>query len=135
MSQFNQARKEKFDEKSHRHMMKDCTEEEYYNENNKKNIVFSRIVNICILALFCMLYRCPFRYFLMMDCPGCGMTRAVLSVVRLDFKMALIYHSLFWVPIVCAVYYVFREKLYIGKKNEMIAIFVFLFMFLFRWIT
>ena len=37
------------------------------------------------------------------SCAGCGMTRAWLSVLRLDFAAAFAYHPLFWsVPILYA---------------------------------
>ena len=41
---------------------------------------------------------CPIRYLTGISCPGCGMTRAWLAVLRLDFAAALHYHPLFWAP-------------------------------------
>ena len=49
---------------------------------------------------------CPIKFITGISCPGCGMTRAWLEALRLDFDAALAYHPLFWtVPIVlvCAV--------------------------------
>lgn len=57
-----------------------------------------------ILALFsgiivfaAILYsgiQCPFKYVLHFDCPGCGMTRAILCLFRLDFAAAFHYHPM-----------------------------------------
>jgi len=37
---------------------------------------------------------CPLRFFTGVCCPGCGMTRAVLALLRLDFSGALREHPL-----------------------------------------
>jgi hypothetical protein len=43
---------------------------------------------------------CPFRFLFGIPCPGCGMTRAILSGLRLDFNSAFYYHPLwFLMPI------------------------------------
>lgn len=38
---------------------------------------------------------CPIRFLTGVSCPGCGMTRACISVLFLDFKSAFYYHPLF----------------------------------------
>lgn len=35
---------------------------------------------------------CVWRYFLHISCPGCGMTRAVVSALHGDFKEMFMYH-------------------------------------------
>ncbi len=43
---------------------------------------------------------CPILLVTGIRCWGCGMTRALLSVLRLDFAKAFSYHMMFWsVPI------------------------------------
>lgn len=64
--------------------------------------------NICDLLLFLVIlvllnffYTCPFRLILGISCPGCGMTRALHSMLRLDFSGAFHYHPLFWtIPLI-----------------------------------
>ena len=58
--------------------------------------------NLLGLVLILILYYattwstgCPVKYFLGIACPGCGMTRAWLAVLRLDFATAFAYHPLF----------------------------------------
>jgi len=58
---------------------------------------------------------CPIRFVFHVQCPGCGMTRALLSALRFDFASAFAYHPA-WavVPIAAVLAVVFgitkREK-------------------------
>ena len=57
-------------------------------------------VSAAILAGVGLLYilqiSCPIRALLGIPCPGCGMTRALLCLLRLDFAAAFSYHKMFW---------------------------------------
>ncbi len=58
-------------------------------------------VQLCISIFFIYLFLsllhvgCPIKFLTGISCPGCGMTRAVISVFRLNFKEAFHYHPLF----------------------------------------
>lgn len=58
----------------------------------KHNIV--RKCFYLFLFALCLLffYHCPFDYLLGISCPGCGMTRALFSVLLLRFGRAFYYH-------------------------------------------
>ncbi|MPN43272.1 hypothetical protein SDC9_190831 [bioreactor metagenome] len=44
---------------------------------------------------------CPIRAATGIPCAGCGMSRAYLSLLHLDFRGAFYYHPLFWlVPVI-----------------------------------
>jgi len=58
-------------------------------------------------------YKCPFLFFLGIPCPGCGMTRALLSLLRLDFAAAFHYHPLF--PLVIF-WFLYGIRLYFYRK-------------------
>lgn len=72
----------------------------------KKNMKVVRTA--LFLILFVLLYTntgCPFRWLTGICCPGCGMTRAVISLLRLDFRQAFYYYPLvFLVPLVFVLY-------------------------------
>jgi len=39
---------------------------------------------------------CVFKSTMGIPCPGCGLSRAYMAGMRLDFETALFYHPLFW---------------------------------------
>ena len=54
-------------------------------------------------VLFCLLYVisrvvafpiCPIKHFFGVSCPGCGLTRGFLAVLKFDFRAATEYHLL-----------------------------------------
>lgn len=63
------------------------------------------------IAAFYTLVGCPSRVLFGFACPGCGMTRALEALLKLDFLRAAEYHPLvFLLPVVAAVYFV-RKKI------------------------
>ena len=58
-------------------------------------MTFLLIIGLYV-AMFALGETCPIRYFWGISCPGCGMTRACLNALRLDFSAAFSYHPL-WV--------------------------------------
>lgn len=81
----------------------------------KKDKILKYIAIAAGIVFILFFYRCPIKLFLGIDCPGCGMTRALKSFVMLDFKAAFGYHPMIFVIIPEAVYYVFSR--YIIKKQ------------------
>lgn len=55
------------------------------------------VLFVAWLALYLLDIGCVFRLMTGIPCPGCGMTRAWLAALRLDFAAAFAYHPLFWV--------------------------------------
>lgn len=54
---------------------------------------------------------CPIKYLTGISCPGCGMSRAWLSVLRLDFGAARGFHPLYWLPVPGAALFLLRGRL------------------------
>ena len=69
-----------------------------------------------VLLLYAVLLRvlaitCPIKHLFGISCPGCGMTRAWLAAVRLDFVVALQFHPLWWtLPLFALAFLFFRHK-------------------------
>lgn len=61
------------------------------------------VVAVAVLygVMFSFGITCPIKYLFGISCPGCGMTRALLSAVTLDFPRAFYYHPL-WVGVIPA---------------------------------
>ncbi len=86
-------------------------------ENGKRRGFLDRLLSlptwvwvtlIALLAVVDMVRRyafggvCLMRELTNVPCPACGMSRALLSLLRLDIAAAFEYHPVFWVfPIAC----------------------------------
>lgn len=70
---------------------------------------------------------CPIKFFTGISCAGCGMSRAWLSVLRLDMAGAFRYHPLFFLPPVVLVVILLKSK--INIKIYKIIIFTIIIMF------
>ncbi|MBR5596185.1 MAG: DUF2752 domain-containing protein [Lachnospiraceae bacterium] len=77
---------------------------------------------------------CPILWMTGISCAGCGMTRAWISLCRLDFVMAFYYHPLFWLPPVLGIGYLIQEKLpkRLSKVLGAIVIVLFLMVYILR---
>lgn len=88
----------------------------------RRALLFAAILALSCLVLYVTGIGCPFRAFTGIPCPGCGMTRAWLAALRLDFSAAFAYHPLFWVvPIAFALAFV-REEVASSKLKRGIDI-------------
>ena len=73
---------------------------------NAKQLCKDRfLLLLLIAAIYCILILfktgCPFLSITGIPCPGCGMTRAIIMALRLDFAGARLYHPLFFtVPVI-----------------------------------
>ena len=64
---------------------------------------------IWILLLIAIMYAlkipCLFKMVFHIDCPGCGITRAYISLLCLDIRKAFMFNPMFWsVPVVFILY-------------------------------
>lgn len=51
-------------------------------------ILLLGIVYVVLIYITDFRIPCPFRYVTGLDCPGCGVSRVILSYLKLDFKTA-----------------------------------------------
>ena len=59
---------------------------------------------------------CPIRYVTGIPCPGCGITRAVLALLRLDFTEAFHFHPLVFLLPVLALLWLLPKKLSVSAR-------------------
>lgn len=59
---------------------------------------------------------CPIHYITGINCPGCGMSRALFQILRFDIRGAFLYHPLWWMVPVLAVVWFLRESGRISRK-------------------
>lgn len=89
---------------------------------NKSNIIILLITGLLILAAYVLGIGCPIKYMTGISCPGCGMTRAVVECIHLDFIRAWYYHPLFFtLPIIIIVLFFWAKIPSRIRKTMMIA--------------
>ena len=100
-----------------------------------KNKLLLTVLYIGILLIFWAFdMPCIFKHFLGVECIGCGMSRAVWSVLRLDFKSAFSYHPMFWSVPLLYLYLLYDGRL-IGKKYLDMAVLILIALgFVLNWI-
>ncbi len=99
----------------------------------------SKMFASAVMAVFVVYaYKCPFKLFFGIDCPGCGMTRAFLNFLKGNFGKALEYHPLFPVFGIITVYeiyiYIFPDKKRLSKKAELIITISSFSLLIFIWL-
>ena len=77
---------------------------------------------------------CPIKFLTGVSCAGCGMTRAYLSLLKLDFASAWYYHPLFVLPPIALLLWRFKKKIpaKIYRLSMFTIIGAFLIMYLIR---
>lgn len=72
-----------------------------------------------------IIFRCPIHYLFHIYCPGCGLTRMILSIFKLDFYQAFRYNPYLFILFVLAIIYgifwllryiVYKKKSHINVK-------------------
>ena len=94
---------------------------------------------ICIIAGFYLFLElvlgvtCPILYFTGISCAGCGMSRAWMCLLHLDFAEAFYYHPLFWIPGVGAILFLFWDRIPKKWKRALLAVTCILFLGVYLW--
>ncbi len=83
---------------------------------------------------------CIYKRTLGIPCPGCGMTRAFISLAKLDIRSAFYYHPLFILPVLPALLFLFKKKqfvvqLYKSNRFWLAILFIVLSVYLYRMIA
>lgn len=65
--------------------------------------------------------ECLFHKFTGFYCPGCGITRCLFSIIKLDFKSAFNYNMLVFIMLpFFIIYYIYLNVIYILNKKNVI---------------
>ncbi len=54
---------------------------------------------------------CPIKFLTGVSCAGCGMSRAFLSALKLDFVSAFSFHPLFWLVIPSIIIFLLKDRI------------------------
>lgn len=109
--------------------------------NNK---IFNKNINsfilkheeICFMILMIFLafilhilhIGCIARFLTGVSCPGCGMTRAMIHVAKLDFKTAIYYHPLVFTMPILGILFIYKNKINVIVLNTILMFILILFL-------
>ena len=89
-------------------------------KNIKEFVFVLGIIGVLALAFYKSGMKCLFKYTVGFPCPGCGLTRAWLSFLRMDFEAAFKWHPLFWiVPVIIVIEVFMKEGLFKSKRSNL----------------
>ena len=84
-------------------------------KNLKKRLISCAWILGTILIMYIFKIPCLIKWAFGIECPGCGITRAYISLFRLDLKQAFMYNRMFWVVPFCFLFYLFDGQLFKNK--------------------
>lgn len=87
---------------------------------------------IATMLLWDNVIGCPTKVLFGISCPGCGMSRAIISLMRCDFSGA--FHNHPFVFLLPAVFVLFLFSKKITKRSKKILIMLFLLIYLFIYV-
>lgn len=103
-------------------------------------IRLKRLIYIFVFGLFIVfIYKCPFLLIFRFPCPGCGLSRAMLSFIYGDISEAIRYHPLFPLVIFDFCYLIIRPKhkfpVWIEVLLLIISVLLFILVYIYRIIN
>lgn len=87
--------------------------------------IITILTGLAVYGLSAYLFHlpCPIKFFTGVSCPGCGMTRSLFAVCRLDFAAAIYYHPLiFYVIVLVPVLIVIHVRNAVQARKVVIVI-------------
>lgn len=102
-------------------------------KKHKDGLLAVAMVAVFYCVLFLLGITCPIKYVTGVSCMGCGMTRAWVSVFRLDLHSAVALHPLFWtVPIAAVAFWLRRRRQRLGNGILAVIIAAFIVVYVVR---
>lgn len=100
-------------------MKRDKIKQQPQRDGRKSGVVSAGREDAKVLAGIVLFYvalealgvTCPIKFFTGISCAGCGMSRAWLALLRLDFSAAFAFHPLVLLPIPAALLLLFQKRL------------------------
>ena len=88
-----------------------------------KKFLAVHIPAAAVIALYIILpIGCPIKYFLHFDCPACGSTRAIISLLRGDIHSYFAYNPTA-LPLLAVVLFALHKRLFnLSRRTEMLII-------------
>ena len=101
----------------------------------KEKLIFTALYIALITVLYLLEVGCVFRVQLGVVCPGCGMTRAVLSLLHFDFVGAFKAHPMVFSLPVLYLYFLIDGGLFKSKLWDTLLLSLIGLGFLVNWLV
>lgn len=95
-----------------------------------KKLIITGLAGVVCLAYYLLLtffnvgIPCLFHKFTGLLCPGCGITRMILSILRLDFKSAFQYNQVIFIFSPIILYFITRLYIsWLKSENYKLSLF------------
>lgn len=99
---------------------------------SKNNIKAVSVILLFYIAIESIGITCPIKFLTGISCAGCGMSRAFLAALRLDFVSAFHFHPLFWLVIPTVLLFIFKNKIPFFKICFILIVAIFIITYLIR---
>ena len=99
---------------------------------SKNNIKAVSVILLFYIAIESIGITCPIKFLTGISCAGCGMSRAFLAALKLDFVSAFHFHPLFWLVIPTVLLFIFKNKIPFFKIFFIIIVTIFIITYLIR---
>ena len=93
------------------------------------------LLGLLYAVMYFMDTTCIVKSIVGYPCPGCGMTRALISALHLDFSSAFALHPMFWSVPVLVLYFLYDGRPINNKKLNYGILIAIGTGFLFNWIA
>ncbi len=103
-------------------------------KNIKEKAVLLGLYGLSVALLYFSGIGCIFKRLFNVVCAGCGMTRALLSLMSFDIKSAVYYNPMVFSLPVLFLYFIFDGNLFKNKTLNRVVISVILAGFLVNWV-
>ena len=100
----------------------------------KQKIIFTLCYLLVVAVFYFLKIPCIYRAIFNIECPGCGITRALISTFKFDFISAFAYNSMFWSIPVIYLYFLFDGNLFKNKLVNRAVIILIGIGFLINWV-
>lgn len=99
----------------------------------------SKLIDCSVIALIVAIFYifnvpCLFKLLFKIQCPGCGITRAYISLMHLDFAKAFELNPMFWSVPFLILYYFTDGKIFKQKWLNSLLFYLIIAGFLINWI-
>lgn len=82
----------------------------------KEKLLSCLLAAAIVVGMYLFDIPCLFRVVFNLACPGCGMTRAYVSLLRFEIRQAFEYNAMFWSAPILLLLYLFDGRLFKCKR-------------------